>query len=439
MSNSLFSRPVDRRAILRTGIFGALGLATAPALAGCGGGSAPGGGSAGGGSVTWAAWANPGETERYKKFAEELSKKTGANVSFQTVVGDYEAKLLSQLSGGAAPDAFYVGDMSMAKFIQAKQIADLSEYVGNDKSPVKLDEFPKGLYQWCKAADGTGLYGLPVDCNPSVLWFNKDVLSAAGVSQDPSQLFEAGAWNFNALTDALDKVRASGKKGLILSNWWFNWVWAVTAFGGKLQDDAGKIVFADDPKAQEGLSWLLEQFKSGNITYAGSLPKGQSGDALFLAGQLAFNNVGRWALPTLKDVKFGYDIAPLPSPTGKDIMPVPVATAAIALNAKAKNREKALELIGNYVSNDGQKFRLSGGGNAVPSITGLDEIATEGGVPAHGKWFNDAVAHGYAIPNAFVADPKTATGLPVLVDKLFKDQSTTAATFSQAVTELVNG
>ncbi|WP_115790277.1 ABC transporter substrate-binding protein [Arthrobacter silvisoli] len=438
MSDSLFSRPVDRRAVLRTGIFGALGLAAAPALAACGGGSGSGGPS-GGGSVTWGAWANPGEGERYKKFAEELSKKISAKVNFQAVVGDYEAKLLSQLSGGAAPDAFYVGDGMMAKFIQAKQIADLSDYIGSDKSPVTLKEFPEGLYQWCKAADGTGLYGLPVDCNPSVLWFNKDVLSSAGLSQDPSQLFDAGSWDFDALTAVLEKVRASGKKGLILANWWFNWVWSITAFGGKLQDEAGKIVFADDPKAQEGLGWLLEQFKSGNITYAGSLPKGQSGDALFLAGQLAFNNVGRWALPTLKSVKFGYDIAPLPSPTGKDIMPVPVATAAIALNAKAKNREKALELIGNYVSKDGQKFRLSGGGNAVPSITGLDEIATEGGVPAHAKWFNDAVAKGYAIPNAFVSNPKTATDLPVLVDKLFKDPSTTAASFSQAVTKLVNG
>lgn len=438
MSNSLFSRSVDRRAVLRTGFLGALGLAVTPALAACGGGSAPGG-SGSGGSVSWAAWANPGEGERYKKFAEELSKKISAKVSFQAVVGDYEAKLLSQLAGGAAPDAFYVGDGQMAKFIASKQVSDLSEYLSGGKSPVKLDEFPEGLYQWCKAADGTGLYGLPVDCNPSVLWFNKDVLSSAGVSSDPAQLFDGGTWDFDAFTDALEKVRASGKKGLILSNWWFNWTWAVTAFGGKLQDESGKVVFADDPKAQEGLGWLLEQFKSGNITYAGSLPKGQSGDALFLAGQLAFNNVGRWALPTLKSAKFGYDIAPLPSPTGKDIMPAPVATAAIALNAKAKNREKALELIGNYVSKEGQQFRLSGGGNAVASVKGLDGLATEGGVPAHGKLFNDVVAKGYAMPNAFVSNAKTATELPTLVDKLFKNPSTTAASFSEAVSKLVNG
>lgn len=438
MSESLFPRFIDRRAVLRTGMLGALGLAVAPALAACGAGS-PSGGSGSGGSVTWGAWANPGESERYKKFAEELSRKINAKVSFQSVVGDYEAKLLSQLAGGAAPDAFYVGDGSMAKFIEAKQISDLSEYIAGGNSPVKLEEFPEGLYQWCKAADGTGLYALPVDCNPSVLWFNKDILAAAGVSTDAAQQFDRGTWTFDAFTDTLEKVRSSGKKGLILSNWWFNWAWAVTAFGGTLQDKSGKIVFADDPKALEGLGWLLEQFKSGNITYAGSLPKGQSGDALFLAGQLAFNNVGRWALPTLDSAKFGYDIAPLPSPSGKDIMPVPVATAAIALNAKAKNREKALELIGNYVSKEGQKFRLAGGGNAVASVKGLDELVTEGGVPAHGKLFSDVVAKGYAMPNAFVSTGKIATALPTLVDKLVKDPSTTAASFAQAVTKLVNG
>ncbi|MBT2548998.1 ABC transporter substrate-binding protein [Arthrobacter sp. ISL-65] len=437
MSDSLFSRSVDRRAVLRTGMLGALGLAATPALAACGGGSASGGSGAGG-SVSWAAWANPGEGERYKQFATELGKKINAKVNFQAVVGDYQAKMLSQLAGGAAPDAFYVGDADMAKMIDAKQISDLTEYLNGGKAPIKLEDFPEDLYQWCKPADGSaGIFGIPVDCNPSVLWFNKDVLSAAGVSQDPSQLFEAGRWTPDALEDLLGKVRASGKKGLILANWWFNWCWATTMFGGQLTDGSGKLVFADDPKAQQGLEWLLAQFKSGNITYAGSLPKGQSGDALFLAGQLALNNVGRWALPTLKDVKFGYDIAPVPSPSGKDIVPVPVATAAIALNAKAKNREKALELIGNYVSRDGQKFRLSGGGNAVPSIKGLDEIATEGGVPVHGQWFNDVVAKGYAIPRAFVGNSKTATELPLLVDKLFKDSSTTAASFSSAVTRLV--
>ena len=434
MSNPSLSRALDRRTVLRAGLLGGLGLAAAPALAACGGGSAPGSG----GKVTWGAWANPGEGERYKQFATELSTKINAKVEFQAVVGDYEAKLLSQLAGGSAPDAFYVGDGSMAKFIESQQIADLSEYLGNPSSPVKLEDFPEGLYQWCKPASGSGIYGLPVDCNPSVLLFNKDVLQAAGVSQDPASLFEAGSWDFNALTDLLGKVRASGKKGLILANWWFNWVWSITAFGGTLQDESGALVFADDPKAQEGLTWLLEQFASGNITYAGSLPKGQSGDALFLAGQLALNNVGRWAVPTLKDAKFGYDIAPLPSPTGKDIMPAPVATAAIALNAKAKNREKALELIGNYVSRDGQKFRLSGGGNAVASIKGLDEIATEGGVPAHGQWFSDVVAKGYAMPTSFIRDVKVSTELPVLVDKLFKDPATTAASFSAAVTQLAS-
>lgn len=435
MSNSLFSRSVDRRAVLRSSLIGALGLAAAPTLAACGGG---GSGSGAGGSVSWAAWANPGEDKRYKQFATELSKKIDAKVSFQAVVGDYQAKLLSQLAGGSAPDAFYVGDADMAKMIEAKQIADLSDYLNGGESPVRLEDFPEDLYQWCKPADGSaGIFGIPVDCNPSVFWFNKDVLSAAGVSQDPAQLFEAGTWTPDALEDLLGKVRASGKKGLIVSNWWFNWCTATTMFGGQLTDESGKLVLADDPKAQEGLEWLLEQFKSGNITYAGSLPKGQSGDALFLAGQLALNNVGRWALPTLKDVKFGYDIAPVPSPSGKDILPAPVATAAIALNAKAKNPEKALELIGNYVSRDGQKFRLSGGGNAVPSIKGLDEVATEGGVPAHGQWFNDVVGKGYAIPRAFVGDPKTSTELPLLVDKLFKDSSTTAASFSSAVTKLV--
>lgn len=436
MFDSSFSRPVDRRTVMRAGLLGALGIAVTPALAACGGGS--GGGQAATGPVSWAAWANPGEAERYKDFAKELEKKLGTKVDFQAVVGDYQAKLLSQLAGGAAPDAFYVGDAQMAQMIQAKQVIDLSDYLDSANAAVKLDEFPEGLYQWCKPADGNGLYGLPVDCNPSVLWFNKDVLAAAGVTTDPVQQFEAGTWTPDALADALTKVRDGGKKGMIFSNWWFEWCGWVTTFGGVLFDDAGKAVFDTDPKAQEGLEWLFEQYRSGNMTYAGSLPKGQGADALFFAGQSAFVNVGRWILPSLKDLKFGYDIAPLPSPSGKDIMPVPVATAAIAVNAKAKNPEKALELVGNYVNSEGQKFRLSNGGNAVPSINGLEEIAGEGGVPANGKLFSDVVSKGYAIPVPMVANAKVATGWPTLADKLLKDPATTAKSFSTELAKFIN-
>jgi multiple sugar transport system substrate-binding protein len=426
---------VGRRNLLKAGMLAGLGVAAGPTLAACGGGSssaAPG--------LTWAGWDGPPQSDRFRQFSEKMTKQLGVQVTYQQVVGDYLSKLMSQLSAGAAPAAFYVGDIYMAKLIETKQVLDLTSYLGSNGAAVKQDDFYEGLYEWCRPADGgPGLFGLPVDCNPAVFWFNKDLLAQAGVSTDPAAQFEAGTWTQDALTEMLDKIRATKKKGLLIGGGWYDWFGWISTFGGTLFDESGKAVFDTDPKALEALSWLLEQLKSGNITYTGSLPQGQSGDVLFYAGQLATIATGRVILPNVKKLKFGYDIAPFPSPSGKDIMPVPVNTAALSVNANAKNQAKALEFLGAYVNAEGQKFRLADGGNAVPSVKGLDQIVTEGNDPAHGKLFNDVAAKGYAVPRAIASKPKVLTELPVLVGKMFKAGNETPESFSRKVVQLING
>jgi multiple sugar transport system substrate-binding protein len=441
MSNSLFPSDMGRRNVLKAGLFAGLGLAAAPSLAACSGGSAgaSGGGSAGG-PIKWAGWDGPPSSERFVQLSEKLTSKLGVQVTYQQVVGDYLAKLRSQLSASAAPDAFYVGDIYMSKLIETKQLLDLTPYLDSGKAEVKLDDFYKGLYQWCKPADGSpGLFGLPTDCNPTVFWFNKDLLAAAGVTTDPAAHFEAGTWTQDALTDVLDKVRATGKKGLLVGSGWYDWFGWMSTFGGTLFDDSGKAVFDEDAKSQEALAWFFEQLKSGNITYTGSLPQGQSGDTLFYAGQTACITSGRVILPNVKKLAFGYDMVPYPSLSGKDIMPVPVNTAAMSVNANAKNPDKALEFLANFVSTEGQKFRLSGGGNAVPSIKGLDEIVSEDNVPANGKLFNEIAAAGYAVPQAIASNPKVVSDLPQMVNDMFKAGNETPKSFSGKLVKLLNG
>jgi multiple sugar transport system substrate-binding protein len=425
---------MDRRSLLKAGMFAGLALTAGPTLAACGGGSG------GGPGLKWSGWDGPPQSERFREFSEKMTKKLGENVTYQQVVGDYLSKLLTQLSGGAAPAAFYVGDIYMAKLIETKRVLDLTKYLDSGTAAVKLDDFHEGLYQWCRPADGSsGLFGLPVDCNPTVFWFNKDLLAEAGVSTDPAAQFEAGTWTQDALTNMLDKVRAKGKKGLMLGGGnWFDWFGWISTFGGTLFDESGAPVFDTDPKAQEALAWLFEQLKSGNMIYAGSLPEGQGAEPLFFAEQVAAITTGRTVLPNLKKLKFDYDMAPYPSLSGKDVMPVPVNTAALSVNARTKDKDKALEFLGNFVNPAGQKFRLSGGGNAVPSVKGLDGIVTEDHAPAHGSLFNDVAASGYAVPPAMSANATVLSELPNLVDKMFKAGNETPKSFSGKVVQLIN-
>lgn len=440
-------RTVSRRRFLTTAALAGMSVAGSGALlSGCGGGSSglPGGGSSGGGGgasgqISWGSWANPGEAERFKKYSKDYETKTGTKITYQTVVGDYQAKMLTQLAGGSAPDAFYVGDGSMSKLIESKKLVDLSPLLGTDKLPVSKDSTYPGLIKWCSGPDG-GLYGIPVDCNPKVFWFNKGLLDQAGVTKNPAAAFEGGSWNRAALDDMLTKVKATGKRGMIVEGNWFDFTSLITTFGGTAFDaSSGDAVFDTDPKAQEILAWLFDHFKAGTITYGGTLPKGQGVDALFYGGQLASIQYGRWILPNLKKLKnVQYDIAPMPSDTGKDIKPVAVYTAAMACNVDAKDKDGALKFLGNFVNADGQKARLSGGGNAVPSTKGLDEVVTEGNLPEHGKWFTEIAAKGYAIPLKIARNAKVSTNLGTTIDTAIKGGAD-SKTFATKIAAYING
>jgi multiple sugar transport system substrate-binding protein len=153
---------------------------------------------------------------------------------------------------------------------------------------------------------------------------------------------------------------------------------------------------------------------------------------------------GRWVLPNLKKLngKVKYDLVVLPTEDGKSIPSVPVGTSSIAVNAKAKNVEAALAFVGDYTNTDGQKYRLSGGGNALPTLAGLEDIATEGNDPAHGGWFNDLAKAGWGTPKAIYSDPEIATALPLKVNELLLDDSLktlTAQSFSEQIVQLLNG
>jgi multiple sugar transport system substrate-binding protein len=442
---------ISRRGFLGTTALAALGIAGAGSLSACGGGSSggPGGGGGGGGeqgdaasgrggAVTWASWANPGEAERFRQVSKDYQSKHDTKITFQIIPSaDYTSKLLTQLAGGAAPDAFYVSTEGMAKLIESKNLVDLTEFASKPDSPVKIEDFHPGLLPWCKPASGAGIYGLPVDCNPLVFWFNPDMLAAAGVTQTPVQMHEAGTWNRDALDDVLNKVKGTGKRGLVIAAEWAYWLSWMTTFGGKPFDDSDKAVFDTDQKCLETLEWIFDAIGKDTISYGGSLPKGQGADALFFAQQLATVQMGRWILPNLRKLKIKYDIVPYPSEDGKTIMPVNIPVAAMGVNANAKDVNAALWWTARYVSVEGQKARLSGGGNAVPSIPGAEDVVTEGNLPEHAAYFNEVAKVGYAIPQAIASKPAVAANINSEIDKVVKSGAD-AKTFATKICAFIN-
>lgn len=154
-------------------------------------------------------------------------------------------------------------------------------------------------------------------------------------------------------------------------------------------DESGKFVANKNPDAVKALDQFGSLFQDKTFVVADTLPEGAGADSVFVSHKAGFFVQGRYTIGTVEaaGVKDSYDIAPWPTPDGK-AAPTGVATSFLAINKNTKVKDAAFTFWTEFLSAEGQTFRLQGGGNAVPSIKGADKVVLDG-YPAHAQTFLD--------------------------------------------------
>jgi len=385
--------------------------------------------------VTWSSWGNTGEVANLQEFTDAWNaSQTAVRATYIPVPTDgYDDKLLTQLNGGTAPDLFYVGDGQVATLVKNGVVADLTDMLSSEASQSKPEQFAGDLWGPARTADGR-LYGVPVDCNPLVIWYNRTLLQDAGVTEMPADQYEAGTWNWDTFQSMLDAIHEAGQTPFVLDDWWalrYSWV---TNNGGAIYAD-GQFVANEDPKSMEAFQWLADNIAAEKITFAGSLPEGQGGDAMFMSNQLGFVSLGRWGLPLFRqNENLDCDIVPYPTNTGNKIEPSGVAVAYWMMGAEIDNPEAAFAFYTHFVSPEGQAARLDTGGNAVPSIEGVENVVTDDDQPEHRQYFLDARDVGYGPLAEEAGTPGLSTELNDLFEALWLDGGDVQAALDEIAT-----
>lgn len=424
---------------LAVGAVGALALG----LAACSGGGGGGGGvdADGKATVVWSTWGSADELTRYEEFNEAfMERHPDITVKLQPVAdyGDYHSKLLAQLTSNTAPDVFYVGDDKIGEFVDSGRLLPLNDLMASDASLTAKDDFFPGLFG-AAVQDGK-IYAAPNDSNPDVLWYDKQALEAAGITEDPATLAENGEWTTEKFLEMNAKLKDAGLVGSMLWNYWAtHWSWLSSQGLDAPYDDSGAFVAHEDADTVEAVQQLGDLFADGTFIVNDTLPDGAGADSLFATHKAGFFVQGRYTIATVKATgeEDSYDIVRWPTPDGEPA-PTGVATSFLAINANTKVEEAAFTFWTEFLSADGQIFRLQGGGNAVPSIKGADEVVLEGGYPAHAQTFLDMRDIGFEDYPAEARVP----GLPIDISdeflKLYQgktDAQTTLDTIAELVKE----
>jgi multiple sugar transport system substrate-binding protein len=204
---------------------------------------------------------------------------------------------------------------------------------------------------------GGKTYGIPIGANTLALYYNKAVLTKAGV--DPAQIKD-----WASLTAALGKVKQSGKKGITFS--------AIGTEEGSFQflpwywGSGAQLTQLDSPQAVSALTlwndWLKRGYAPNSVLNNTQTTSWQE----FATGNYAFSENGTWQLANAKKAGFAYGIIPIPSSAG-GTAPAPTGGEFVTAPVQSKT--------GRYAATEKIIACLTSADNALTTDTTLSYVA----------------------------------------------------------------
>ncbi|MDX8032704.1 extracellular solute-binding protein [Lentzea sp. BCCO 10_0856] len=228
---------------------------------------------------------------------------------------DLTNKVLLAAQQGTAPQVLVVDNPVVSTLAEAGVLRPNSE-VGLDASAASPNLVAAGTLNG-------QTYGTPIGANTLALYYNKAVLTAAGV--DP-----ASVRDWASLDAALAKVKAAGKKGITFSAigteegtfQFLPWFWGA----GAALTDLGSAPAVSALTLWK--SWLDQGFAPNSVIGNTQTTSWQE----FATGEYAFAENGTWQLQNAKKAGFEYGVIAIPgrtggtapAPTGGEFVTVPV-------------------------------------------------------------------------------------------------------------------
>ena len=223
-----------------------------------------------------------------------------------------------------------------------------------------LENFLEPAVNTAKYRDN--LYAVPVYSDGGLLYYRKDLLTAAGVTEPPKTWDEMktdcekvkalpGNTNLGCYAGQFDKY-----EGLTC-----NFSEAVQSAGGSILDESGKPT-VDTQEAKDGLNFLVNGVKDGEIPQAAVTYQEEPSRRAFQDGGLIF--LRNWPYVYAKaqatdgssKIAGKFDVSPLPGKSGPGVSTL--GGHNLAISSFAENKATALDFIKFFTSEESERSNL---------------------------------------------------------------------------------
>ncbi len=229
------------------------------------------------------------------------AQNPGIEIAYTTApFADYFTKLQTDFAAGNPPDVFELNYENFVTFAARDTLLPLGErlvaddVISNDTFyPAALDAF---------AFEGTQ-YGLPITFSTVVLYYNKALFDAAGVSYPDAD------WTWDDVMAAAEAISNPAERvwGIYQPVQFWEFYKVAQAAGGGLVV-GGDAIAIDTPENRAALEYLVGKVEAGVMPTDAQL-SGMANEDLFLNGQLGMLVSGIWMFDRFSQAEFDWDIA----------------------------------------------------------------------------------------------------------------------------------
>jgi len=280
-----------------------------------------------------------------------MAKEPNIEVELLYIPSDYTQKVQTMIAGGEAPCIMQLAE-DVHGYSGKGMIIALDEYIEQYGIDVEARYGTTGGLVGAYSRDGH-LYAMPDRGGALILYYNKDMFDAAGVSYPTKE------WTWDDFLSAAQALTIRDGDdvevyGFAAGGWWPWWMTFIYMNGGAILDEGGNPV-TNSPEAVEAMKFyndLVFEYKVAPSPedYA-NMGQG-SPDPLFAQGKTAMNTTGFWGVGGLASIQdLNWDIAPM-------FMNTEPATvlfgSGLAISRECKHPEEAFKAIEFLTSAEGQ-------------------------------------------------------------------------------------
>ncbi|MCC7320003.1 MAG: sugar ABC transporter substrate-binding protein [Rubellimicrobium sp.] len=347
----------------------------------------------------------------------------GIDIQVEAYGDGFDTKLAAAMGAGAAPDLMYMWNFPA----YAEALLPLNDFIARDGEAMDIADIPEGLIN-VSAIDGN-IYGLPAGFTTHVIYFNRDLLAAAGVAEP------ASGWTWDTLRAGAAAISNpdTGVFGFAVDAqpdpydfeqfYWSNGTSYISADGTAVDG------YMNSAEGAEVLTMFADMIASGEAV-ALNIGDVTSGSALFRDGKLGFFEGAMWNMARIQESGINFGTVVLPAFGDKPVVST-INSSSISISADTPNPEAAWEFVKFYVSPEAIAMRV----NDLPVRTSVAEASGQANDPILAPYFEMLEVSGNASP-AFLHNPEWSRiqeNLSTAIEATMIDQGNAQAHLDEAV------